>query len=224
MLKEYAIIVAGGKGSRMGKELPKQFLILNNLPVLFHSIKAFYDYSNSLEIIIAMHPEYINDWKDLCIKYNLNIPHKITSGGETRFHSVQNALNAISTDNGYVAIHDAARPMINKDFIKDCFSAVKIEKAVIPYLDIHESLRKTENNTSKPIDRNKVKIVQTPQCFELNIIKKAYKQKFKTDYTDDATVYESLEQNSVHLIKGLKNNIKITVDSDLRLAEFLLKP
>lgn len=223
MIKEYVIIVAGGKGSRMSNELPKQFLILNNSPVLFHSIKAFHNYSSSLEIIIAMHPEYIDVWKGLCAKYDLNIPHKITHGGETRFHSVQNALSSIECKNGYVAIHDAARPMIDKYFIKDCFSAVKDKKAIIPYIDIYESLRKTGNNASKPIDRNKVKIIQTPQCFELSIIKKAYKQEYKKEFTDDATVYESLEKKDVHLIKGLKNNIKITVASDLNMAEYLLK-
>ena len=113
--------------------------------------------------------------------------------------------------------------MIDKYFIKDCFSAVKDKKAIIPYIDIYESLRKTGNNASKPIDRNKVKIIQTPQCFELSIIKKAYKQEYKKEFTDDATVYESLEKKDVHLIKGLKNNIKITVASDLNMAEYLLK-
>jgi 2-C-methyl-D-erythritol 4-phosphate cytidylyltransferase len=223
MIKEYAIIVAGGTGSRIHSEYPKQFLILNKVPVLYHSIKAFHDYSNNIEIIIAMNPDYIDLWKTLCKKYDLNLSHKITKGGNTRFHSVQNALNFIKSEKGNVAIHDAARPIITKGFIKDCYDAVKLKKAIIPCIDIYESLRKTEGNISKPIDRNKVKIVQTPQCFNLSIIKKAYKQKYSTEFTDDATVYEKSEQKKVSLIKGLNNNLKITTDSDIELADFLLK-
>ena len=223
MIKEFAIIVAGGTGSRMNNELPKQFLVLNKLPVLYHSIKAFHDYSNKTEIIIAIKSEYIYLWESLCKKYKLNLPHKITNGGKTRFHSVQNALNIIKHENGVVAIHDAARPIITKEFIKDCYEAAKLKRAIIPCIDIHESLRKSEGNTSKPIDRDKVKIVQTPQCFDLSAIKKAYKQKYRPEFTDDAAVYERSEQKKVSLIKGLNNNLKITTDSDLKLAEFLLK-
>jgi len=222
MVKEYAIIVAGGTGSRMNSEHPKQFLILNKLPVLYHSIKAFHDYSNNIEIIVAMNPDYIALWKTLYKKYELNISHQITKGGKTRFHSVQNALNFIKNEKGNVAIHDAARPIITKEFIKDCFSAVKLKKAIIPCIDIHESLRKTEDNTSKPINRNKIKIVQTPQCFKLSDIKRAYKQKYSNAFTDDATVYEKSEQKKVSIINGLKNNLKITTVSDLKLAEFLI--
>ena len=222
MVKEYAIIVAGGTGSRMNSEHPKQFLILNELPVLYHSIKAFHEYSKNIEIIVAMNPDYIDHWKTLCKKHALNLSYKITKGGKTRFHSVQNALNFIKNEKGNVAIHDAARPIITKEFIKDCFSAVKLKKAIIPCIDIHESLRKTEGNTSKPINRNKVKIVQTPQCFKLSDIKSAYKQKYSDAFTDDATVYEKSEQKKVSIINGLKNNLKITTVSDLKLAEFLI--
>lgn len=223
MAEEFAIIVAGGTGSRMRNELPKQFLNIKEIPLLFYSIRAFYDYSGKAEIILVMNADYIELWNELCKKYNFNIPHRIVKGGKRRFHSVQNGLKAIHKTNGIVAIHDAARPLITKEFIKQCYEAARDKKAIIPYIDIHESLRKTDGNISKPINRDKVKIIQTPQCFSLELIKNAYKQNYNSKFTDDATVFERSGLAKISLIKGLKYNIKITEKSDLKLAEFLIK-
>lgn len=207
----------------MQSETPKQFIELAGRPVLFHTIEAFNNYSAELTIILVMHKDFTQHWKELCERTGFNSKHILIEGGETRFHSVKNGLNAIRGQEGVVGIHDAARPLINKTFLKRCFECAENESTAIPYLDSTQSLRQIVNHVSKPIDRNTIKIIQTPQCFEIKLIKKAYTQNYSSTFTDDASVVDASGITKVKLIEGLEENIKITRPSDLRYAEFLIK-
>ena len=222
-MKKFAIIVAGGTGSRMHSQLPKQFIELAGRPILFHTIEAFNKFSPELTIILVMNKDFTQHWEELCRENSFQLKHILVEGGKTRFESVKNGLNAIQGQEGVVAIHDAVRPMINQIFIKRCYEVAKNKGTAIPYLDSTESLREIFNDISKPIDRDKIKIIQTPQCFKVKIIKEAYNQKNSSSFTDDASVVDALGKAKINLIEGLKENIKITRPSDLNYAEFLIK-
>jgi 2-C-methyl-D-erythritol 4-phosphate cytidylyltransferase len=220
-MKKYVIIVAGGVGKRMKTESPKQFLPLGGKPILFHSITTFKNCFNDIEIIIPLPKEYIAEWEKLCKDHNFKISHKLAEGGETRFHSVQNSLKLINDEEeSIIGIHDAARPLIKEDIIKELYSTAEETGNAIPVTSINESVREINKNTSKPIDRHKLCLVQTPQCFRSTIIKKAYQQDFKLYFTDDATVAESIGEK-INLIDGDLNNIKITTAKDMLIAETL---
>ena len=220
IMKKYVLIVAGGKGLRMGNGIPKQFLLLAGQPVLMHTIKAFYKYDTTINIILILPKEQQDYWSQLCVTYAFDIPHQVTSGGETRFHSVKNGLLLVG-DEGYVAVHDGVRPFVSKQVIADCFLAAEKCKAVIPVTDVVETIRETFGKTSQTVDRNKYKLVQTPQVFEVSILKKAYQQNYTEHFTDDASVVESLEE-VIHLVTGNKENIKITTPFDLLIGEAIL--
>lgn len=205
----------------MHSETPKQFLALAGKPLLFHSITAFNNCFNDIEIIIPLPVEYFGEWEKLCKDNNFNIKHKLAEGGETRFHSVKNSLNLIQdTEESIIGIHDAARPLIKKDIIKELYKTAEESGNAIPVIAINDSVREINKNTSKPIDRHKLCLVQTPQCFNSRTIKKAYEQKFKLYFTDDATVAESIGEK-INLIDGDPNNIKITTPIDFQVAETL---
>ena len=213
------IIVAGGKGLRMGSELPKQFISINGIPVLMRTINAFYNFDNCINIVVVLAPSYRDYWTELCKKYVFNIPHTIIEGGETRFHSVKNGLAIINK--GLVAVHDAARPFVSKDLVKKIFEAAKQYLAVIPVTDVTDSLRLlTEDSSSKIVDRSAYRLVQTPQIFEVELLKKAYNTDFKVEFTDDASVVEYAGQQ-IHLVEGERINIKITTPFDLDLAQVI---
>jgi len=219
-MKQYAIIVAGGIGHRMGHEIPKQFLLINGTPLLMHTITAFYDFSSSIELVIVLPKEQMGFWVELCNKYRFKIPHKTVSGGKARFESVRNGLETIG-NSGLVAIHDGVRPLVSAALIKSCFDYALKHGNALPVLPISESVRAIDNNRNKPIDRTGIRVCQTPQVFLCEQIKKAYQQTESMDFTDDASVLESLGF-SIHLLPGHSQNIKITTPLDLTIAEAIL--
>ncbi len=219
-MNTYVIIVAGGSGKRMKSSVPKQFLSLKYKPVLMHTIEAFYNFDNSINIIITLPVTYFDYWKTLCDKFHFTINHIVVNGGETRFHSVKNGLEAIKK-NGIIAIHDGVRPLVSLATILNCFTIAKEEGNAIPIIDIPESIRQIKNKSSKSVDRVNFKIVQTPQVFQSDLIKKAYKQEFKEYFTDDASLLDELGIK-LNLVEGNHENIKITTQTDLVIAEALL--
>lgn len=204
----------------MKKSTPKQFLLLNKKPILLHSLQKFSKAYKNIKLIIVLPKQHISVWKKICDNYSVNIKHTIVSGGKTRFHSVKNALNLLEDKNGLVAIHDAVRPFLSNALIKKTFIESRKKLCAIPVINLNSSVRKVSKNKNTNIERNTLKLVQTPQCFSLTLIKKAYKQKYIPSFTDDATVLERLGYN-VNLIKGDENNFKITYPYDIERAESL---
>jgi 2-C-methyl-D-erythritol 4-phosphate cytidylyltransferase len=222
-LKRYVIIVAGGVGKRMKSETPKQFMPLAGKPLLFHSITAFYNCYNDIDIIIPLPKEYFGEWEKICRENNFSIKHRLAEGGEHRFYSVKNSLSLIKdNENAVVGIHDAARPFIKKETIAELYKAAEETGNAIPVIAINDSVREINKLSSKPIDRHNLCLVQTPQCFRTDIIKRAYQQEFKLYFTDDATVAESVDEK-INLIDGDPVNIKITTPTDMLIAETLFK-
>jgi len=222
MTKLYAIILAGGKGVRMNNIIPKQFLPLHGRPVLMHTIEKFASIPNlGINIIVVLPKDQKEQWDNLCKKHDFNIPHSIVEGGSERFYSVKNALETIK-DNALVAIHDGVRPLVSEDLIIRSYKAAQETGSSVPATTITESIRKRKTNRSLAVSRDKYFIVQTPQTFSSDLIKTAYQQRYTDDFTDDATVYESMG-HIITLIKGEEQNIKITSKIDLIIAEALLK-
>ncbi len=220
--EKFAIIVAGGIGKRMKSRLPKQFIKLANQPVLLHTLRVFHEFDRKLKIIIVLHCDYFDMWNSICEEYSCTVPHKVIKGGGTRFDSVKNGLGAIDIDKGFVAIHDAVRPLVNIDTISRCYnSAIKYGNA-LPAISPKESVRITSTEGNKPIKRNNIYLVQTPQVFSIARIKKAYMQKYKPDFTDDATVFET-NGEKINIVEGDVLNIKLTTSIDLKFAETVLK-
>ena len=220
-MKKFAIIVAGGSGSRMGSEIPKQFLEISGKPILMHTIQVFYSYDPEVEIILVLPEEQQKFWAELCIQYSFSITHKITSGGETRFQSVRNGLKLID-DSGIVFIHDGVRPLVSFETLEKCFeTALKCGNA-IPVLPASESLRKLEGNQNISVDRSLFFSVQTPQTFRTEQIQEAFRQNFDPEFTDDASVAEKAGFQ-IFMVEGNRENIKITTSTDLIIAEAFFK-
>jgi len=222
MSNHYLILVAGGSGNRMETKLPKQFISVNNVPILVIAINQFLKFDKSLQVIISVHPNYILLLKKIARKYFKNQSIQIVEGGKTRFHSVKNALTLIHNKKGIVAIHDAARPFVSVEVIKNCFTTAKNKGNAIAAFPLSESLRELKGKTSKAVDRNRFCLVQTPQCFSIPEISEAYKQRYRSDFTDDATVLES-KRKKINLVDGNRENIKITYQSDLLLAKIFIQ-
>jgi len=220
-MQKSVIIVAGGSGKRMGTETPKQFLLLKSKPILMHTIACFYAFDSAFEIVVVLPKEHISVWQQLCVEHNFNIKHQITEGGSERFYSVKNGLEKIN-NNGIVAIHDGVRPLVSKETIARCFKKAEETGATIPVMPVVESLRKVDGENSKSVNRSEYVSVQTPQCFNIELIKSAYQQDFSNTFTDDASVVEKFG-HQVSLVNGNIENIKITSPQDLILAEYLLK-
>lgn len=220
-MKYYAIIVAGGSGNRMQTETPKQFLLLNNLPVLMHTVKAFAQSDSQPKILIVLNQEQHNYWARLCEEFNFRVPHEVIAGGAERFDSVKNAINSIDED-CFVAIHDAVRPLVSKTLIDNCFKQAEELGNVIAAVQSSDSVRMLRADKTSALKRNEIYLVQTPQTFSLSILKEAYTQEFNSNFTDDANVVESIGYE-INIIEGERNNIKITYPIDLELAELLLK-
>lgn len=221
-MKKNVIIVAGGKGLRMGNDLPKQFIPIGGKPVLMRTIEAFYRFDRDINIILVLPVSHQDYWKSLCEEYNFSIEHTIANGGETRFHSVKNGLALVA--DGLVGVQDGVRPFGSVEMIKRCFDAAEEEyPAVIPVIDSTDSLREVvDEDKSRIVDRSKIRLVQTPQVFDLNILKKAYQTDFKETFTDDASVVEAMGVN-VHLVKGEVTNIKITTPLDLKIGKLIIR-
>lgn len=217
---KYALIVAGGKGLRMGTDLPKQFLPIGGKPVLMRTLEAFFRYSSEIQLILVLPHSQQDYWLELCAKYNFTLPHLIADGGETRFHSVKNGLALIQED-GLVAVHDGVRPFVSQDVIAQCYELAETKKAVVPVIGVVETVRQINENGSVTVDRDRYKLVQTPQVFDVALLKKAYEQSYTSAFTDDASVVEAFGV-SICLTDGNRENMKITTPFDLKLAEFLL--
>ena len=218
-MKKYIVIVAGGSGRRMDSATPKQFLELHGLPILMHTVKKFHQSIAEGKIILALSLKEQSTWKYLCEKHQFDIPHQIVNGGESRFHSVQNALQKVC-EKSIVSIHDGVRPLVNKTVIKNCLHFAEKFGAAIPVLPIQDSIRKVLDKGSQIEDRRQFVMVQTPQCFQSEIILKAYQQQYHISFTDDASVVEQLGQK-IYLVEGNKENIKITTKEDLKIAQAL---
>ncbi len=217
---EYAIIVAGGKGTRIKSSLPKQFIELNGKPVLLHTLEAFYRYSPSISIVLVLPEDDFEIWNSICRKFNFNKSVRLQKGGETRFQSVRNGL-ALLEGNGLVAIHDGVRPLVNEDIISASFRLAAIHKCAVSAVRLKESIRMTDQDNTKAVDRSKFRLIQTPQTFDLQLIKNAYQGKEDTSLTDDASVAEKAG-HTISLFEGSYENIKITTPEDLVVAEALL--
>jgi 2-C-methyl-D-erythritol 4-phosphate cytidylyltransferase len=220
-MKRYAIIVAGGSGSRFGSAVPKQFLILNGKPVLARTLEKFYKADASISIHLVLPATEISRWKELCIEYTISIPHKIIEGGNSRFQSVRNGLHSISDLHGLVAIHDGVRPLVTSEIINTSFNVASEKGSAIAAVSSKDSVRIISEEKSQALDRSKLRIIQTPQTFQLSLILKAFEQEERSDFTDDASVAEAAGFE-ISLIEGSYSNIKITTPEDLILAECLL--
>lgn len=217
---KYAIIVAGGSGTRMEAEFPKQFMLLNKKPVLLNSIEAFYNYSNEIKLILVLHPDYLGYWKKVCVDYRVTIPVQVVAGGPTRFQSVKNGLSAIDNE-GLVAVHDAARPLINPSFVEKLFEEAEIFGSSVPGVAVNDTIRQFDGKTSVQLDRNALRAMQTPQVFKISELQNAYMQSYTELFTDDASVMQ-MAGYSLKITEGLPINLKITYPHDIILAEAIL--
>lgn len=216
----YVVIVAGGSGKRMGVDTPKQYLELAGKPVLMRTIERFLEFSESIEIITVLPENQLRYWRDLQKKYSFEFPQTIVKGGAHRFISVKHGLEFVGTP-GLVAIHDGVRPLVKLDTIKRCFEAAEKYGNAIPVVSPADSLRMMTPKGNKWINRNDVKMVQTPQVFDAALIKKAYKQEYDLSFTDDAAVLEKTGVK-IHMVEGNRENIKITNPEDLFIAQTLI--
>ena len=246
---DYVIIVAGGKGLRMGSDIPKQFLPIGGKPVLMRTLERFREYSPTLQIILVLPKAQQDYWKQLCEEYHFNVEYQLADGGETRFHSVQHGLALIPDETeGVVGVHDGVRPFPSIDVIRRCYDTAREKKAVIPVIPVVETLRQiiskddrtnrtaeqTEeggkvlqsyspcNKISQTVPRNEYRLVQTPQTFDIQLLKAANRQPYNDGFTDDASVVESYG-HAITLVEGNRENIKITTPFDITIAEALLQ-
>lgn len=214
--KRYAIILAGGRGIRMGGYLPKQFLLLDGRPVLMRTMDAFHEYDPDISIILVLPEDQMDFWGDLCRLHKFSVPYKLTKGGQTRFDSVLNGL-AETGGQGLIAVHDGVRPLITPNLIDRCYEAASIFGAVVPVTGVVESIRKVDGDSSVAVSREDFWLVQTPQVFNAEILHESYNKASHKNFTDDASVVE-FAGNSIRLVEGIYENIKITTPSDLIIA------
>jgi 2-C-methyl-D-erythritol 4-phosphate cytidylyltransferase len=214
------ILVAGGQGMRMKTDVPKQFLLLNEKPLLYHSIMAFFRFDNNIEITVVLPESHVAYWKELSETLSDLPKHQLVIGGETRFHSVKNGLE---TANGKViAVHDAVRPCVSQKTIALVFDSAEKGNCTVPVIEANETIRLVQENKSKALNRNELRIVQTPQAFPSKLIKQAFLNPYQSHFTDCASVLESVG-NTIELTKGNVENIKVTHPGDLELAHYYLK-
>jgi len=218
-VKQFVIIVAGGSGERMQSDIPKQFLEVKGIPVLMRSIRAFYQFNPEIKLIVALPEKQIAYWQQLCQKYAFNSKHEIVAGGNTRYHSVKNALKKVDSE-GIVAIHDGVRPLVSQQTIQRVFETAATHGNAVPYINIADSVRQVTQEGNNPVDRSKYKLIQTPQAFTCKSIQKAYEQPFDPLFTDDASVAEKAKQK-INLVGGNHENIKVTTPVDLIIAHAL---
>ena len=219
-MDRYAILVAGGKGLRMGSDIPKQFLPLRGRPVLMHTIDVFRRTYPDIHIILVLPREQQDYWRQLCGQHDYDVELCVADGGETRFHSVHNGLSLIPDDaRGVVGVHDGVRPFVSPETIRRCFEAAEEFGAVVPVVPVVETVRQVlADGSSMTVDRNAYRLVQTPQTFDIQLLKKAYGQPFDPFFTDDASVVEAMG-HPIKLVEGNNENIKLTNPADLKLAE-----
>lgn len=221
---DYVIIVAGGRGTRMGADLPKQFLPVGGKPVLMRTIERFRQYDPELNIIVVLPKDQQDYWRQLCKEQGFAVPHKIADGGATRFESSKNGLALVPDDEeGVVAFHDGVRPFVSIKVIARCFEMAHEEYTAVPVMPVVETLRHVDDRdgSSFTVDRKLYRAVQTPQAFDISLAKQAFNQPDRKTFTDDASVIESLGVR-VNTVEGNRENIKLTTPFDLQLAEFLI--
>lgn len=222
-MKKFAIIVAGGKGLRMGGDVPKQFVPVGGKPVLMRTIEAFHAYDSLIHIILVLPVSQQEYWKGLCRDYGFSLPYTLADGGETRFHSVRNGLASLSSvgEEALVAVHDGVRPFVSPEVIARCYERAEATGAAIPVTGVVETLRHLTAEGSVTEDREAYRLVQTPQTFSLSLLREAYAQPYVPAFTDDASVVEALG-HPVELVPGNRENIKITTPFDWAVAEAVL--
>jgi len=219
---DYVIIVAGGKGLRMGSDIPKQFLPIGGIPVLMRTIERFREYSPTLQIILVLPKTQQDYWQQLCKEYDFKVEYQLADGGETRFHSVQHGLALIPDDaEGVVGVHDGVRPFPSIEVIRNCYETARKAKAVIPVIPVVETVRHLKDETSETVPRSDYRLVQTPQTFDIQLLKSANRQPYNDNFTDDASVVEAFGFD-ITLVEGNRENIKITTPYDLKIAEVLI--
>ena len=241
---DYVIIVAGGKGLRMGSDIPKQFLPIGGKPVLMRTLERFREYDADLQIILVLPEAQQAYWHQLCEEYHFDVAYTLANGGQTRFHSVQNGLAKVPDDaEGVVGVHDGVRPFPSIEVIRNCYETARTAKAVIPVIPVVETVRqifsnrpqdnRNDNpekslssevrckNSSRTVPRDEYRLVQTPQTFDIQLLKAANRQPYNDGFTDDASVVESYG-HQITLVEGNRENIKITTPYDLKIAEVLV--
>ena len=219
MRKFSVIITAGGIGKRMDSALPKQFMPIHDKPILMHTIEKFYHFDPTIQIIITLPVEWKDYWEKLVLETNFKIPHRVINGGKERYHSIKNALKYCFGD--YISIHDGVRPLVSHSTLKNCARIILHHDAIIPIIPLIDSLRKKEGKNSTAVNRSEYMLVQTPQCFKAEVIKKAYNQPYHTKITDDASLVEQAGYK-ITTVEGNPENIKITNQSDLKYASLFL--
>lgn len=223
MTSKAVIIVAGGKGLRMGGDIPKQFLPIGGKPILMHTIDRFLQYDEEMQVVLVLPASQQDYWRSLCEQYDFHQPYALANGGETRFHSVKNGLALVAPQATLIGVHDGVRPFVSIETIRACYDEAARTEAVIPVTDVVETLRQTlPEGASVTVPRSDYRLVQTPQVFSANLLRQAYLQTYTDFFTDDASVVERLG-HSVTLVPGNRENIKITTPFDMTIAEALLR-
>lgn len=221
MGKRAVIIVAGGSGKRMQSALPKQFMMLGGLPVVAHTINTFSEALPGAEIVVVLPEEHIPLWRNLAARFDIAV-HRCIAGGKERFHSVKNGLDALSEEVEYVAVHDGVRALATKKMILRVQLAAEETGAAIPVTEVVDSYRRVDGSESYIVPRSELRIVQTPQTFSAELLRRAYEQPFSDKFTDDASVVEALGAK-ITLVEGERRNIKLTTPEDMLIAERLLE-
>jgi len=220
-MEKFALIVAGGSGSRMKKDIPKQFLDLAGEPVLMRTMERFAESDPSISLVVVLPASFVSFWKDLCRKYGFRLAHNLVEGGSSRFQSVRNGLAGVPED-GLVFIHDGVRPLVSLQTIRNCAEMAIRKGNAIPVMPVTESLRRVTEAGSGHVERKDFFLVQTPQTFLISLIKKAYLQTERNDFTDDASVCEAMGEK-INMVEGNAENIKLTRPADLQIAESLFR-
>jgi 2-C-methyl-D-erythritol 4-phosphate cytidylyltransferase len=221
MKPKAVIIVAGGRGERVKTIIPKQFVEIKGRPVIMYTLEVFHQYDANIQIVLVLPEAHFEFWDSLCKKHAFTLAHKCVNGGNTRYESVKNGLAEIAS-NALVAVHDGVRPLVSIQTITRCFEDANQYRAVVPVIELIESIREVSGDDSKALDRNAYKLVQTPQVFDAELLKNAYKQEFSEFFTDDASVVEQYGAK-IYMVEGNRENIKITTALDFHLAETLME-
>lgn len=220
-MQRSVIIVAGGTGTRMGSQIPKQFLELKGKPVLMRTIEKFSNFDSQMEIILVLPVNQVPQWDKLCIHHKFFVKHQIAFGGETRYHSVRSGITEV-IPGSLIAIHDGVRPLVTPGTIRRCFETAEMEGNAIPSMTSSESVRYVKNSMNHYVARKDIKLIQTPQVFQWNQVQNAYDQEYREKFTDDSSVVEAMGY-PLNLVAGNPENIKITTPLDMKIAETLLE-
>ena len=223
-MKRYLIVVAGGKGTRMGGEMPKQFQLLGGKPLVMVTLERLNAIDPAMQLILVLPAQHIELWKQLCKEHSFAVPLILAQGGSTRFHSVQNGLAQVDDmEDALVGVHDGVRPFVSPKVLDECFSRAWTDGAAIPMIDLQDSLRHIVGfDATEVVPRDRYRLVQTPQVFKLSLLRRAYEQRFVESFTDDASVVEALGEK-VSGVEGNRENIKITTPFDMLVAKTLME-